>query len=125
MRRSRRADAPRRPLLARTQQPARVAPEDLERFRATALESPDAAPGWGLPRDFLDHDEVYDGFGGPRRLLTSAAVMDIAHAIDAIDRLLTDLPAARQDAAAACGFDGGFNGDVRPHLVAHFVVRVD
>lgn len=117
--------------MARTQQPARVAPEDLERFRATALESPDAAPGRDLPRDFLDRDEVYDGFHGPRRLLTSAAAMDIAHAldaidaIDAIDRLLTDLPAARQDAAAACGFDGGFNGDVRSHLVAHFVVRVD
>lgn len=46
----------------------------------------------------------------------------IAHALNAVDLdgLLADLPSAGRDAAAACGFDGGFDGDVRPYLAAHF-----
>jgi hypothetical protein len=46
---------------------------------------------------FLDHDDVYDGFGDPPALLTAAAV-----------------------AAAACGFGVRFSGDVRDYLAQHF-----
>lgn len=154
--------------MALTQQLARVAPAYLERCRAAALASPDAAPGWDPPREdlldtdwamwglirycrstgaagdlialldraisgdpggdigFLDHAGMYDGFDGPPRLLTPTGVTDIAHCLDAVDLdgLLRDLPAAREDAVAACGFDGGFNGgfdgDVRSYLVTHF-----
>ncbi|KUO18051.1 DUF1877 family protein [Streptomyces dysideae] len=71
---------------------------------------------------FLDHDEVYDGFDAPPQLLAPAAVAEIAHALDAVDLdgLLADLPTNTLDAAAGCGFDGGFDGDVRSHLVEHF-----
>ncbi|CAM5670693.1 hypothetical protein [Streptomyces canus] len=70
---------------------------------------------------FLDHDEVYDGFADPPRLLGPTAVADIAHGLDAIDvgALLTDLPASSAEAAAACGFGPGFVGDVGAHLVEH------
>ncbi|MGI5373831.1 DUF1877 family protein [Streptomyces sp. CA-251387] len=71
---------------------------------------------------FLDHDEVYDGFDDPPRLLTPAAVAELARDLDAVDLdiVLADLPTATADAAAACGFDGGFRGDVRGYLVGHF-----
>ncbi|MFD4875516.1 DUF1877 family protein [Streptomyces sp. NPDC058420] len=72
---------------------------------------------------FLDHDEVYDGFGDPPRLLGPAAVADTAAALDRVqlDDLLSPLPASTADAAIACGFRGGFGGDVREHLAEHVV----
>ncbi|WP_328745451.1 YfbM family protein [Streptomyces sp. NBC_00285] len=71
---------------------------------------------------FLDHDEVYDGFADPPRLLAPVAVADIAHGLDAIDlnTLLADLPHSPAAAAAVCGFGPGFDGDVRIHLVERF-----
>lgn len=47
---------------------------------------------------------------------------DIARALDAVDldSLLADLPTTTEDAAAACGFERGFRGDVRACLVEHF-----
>jgi hypothetical protein len=122
-----------------TQQFARVSPEYLDRCRASALDSPGAAPGWHPPAEdlldravsgdpggdvgFLDHDEVYDGFDAPPQLLAPAAVAEIAHALDALDLdgLLADLPTNTLDAAAIRGFDGGFDGDdVRSRLLEHF-----
>ncbi|KQW13187.1 hypothetical protein [Streptomyces sp. Root369] len=149
--------------MALTQQFARVAPEYLERCRASALDSPGAVPNWDPPAedlldagwaawglirhcrgsgaapgtlalleravsgdpdgdvDFLDHDEVYDGFTDPPRLLGPTAVADIAHGLEAIDvgALLADLPASPAEAAAVCGFGPGFVGDVGAHLVEH------
>ncbi|WP_416963409.1 DUF1877 family protein [Streptomyces sp. Agncl-13] len=72
---------------------------------------------------FLDHDEVYDGFGDPPRLLAPTAVADIAAALDRVrlGDLLADLPASTEVAAAVCGFGAGFDGDVREHLTEHFV----
>ncbi|MFE6176636.1 DUF1877 family protein [Streptomyces sp. NPDC056464] len=71
---------------------------------------------------FLDHPEVYDGFDGPPQLLAPTAVRDIARALDAIDLddVLSNLPTTNDEAAAACGFGRGFNGDVREYLVQHF-----
>ena len=71
---------------------------------------------------FLDHDEVYDGFDGPPHALTPAAVADLARALEALDldALLADLPTDSAEAAAACGFREGFNGDVRAYLTHHF-----
>ncbi|MFF8353078.1 DUF1877 family protein [Streptomyces chartreusis] len=150
--------------MALTQQFARVTPEYLEQCRATAADSPGAAPDWDPPPEdrldtdwaiwgllrycrttapdadlitlldraisgdpggdvaFLDHVEVYDGFDGPPRLLTAAAVADIARALASVDLqgVLTDLPPTTEEAAAACGFGHGFNGDVRAYLVHHF-----
>ncbi|WP_328832794.1 MULTISPECIES: hypothetical protein [unclassified Streptomyces] len=64
---------------------------------------------------FLDHDEVYDGFGDPPRLLDPGAVADTAAALGRVqlDDLLSSLPASTADAAISCGFRGGFDGDVR------------
>ncbi len=72
---------------------------------------------------FLDHDEVHDGFGDPPHLLGPRAVAVIAAALDRVqlDNLLSPLPASTADAAIACGFRGGFDGDVREHLAEHFV----
>jgi hypothetical protein len=76
---------------------------------------------------FLDHDEVYDGFGDPPRLLASAAVADISAALDRLQLgdLLADMPTSAEVAAVACGFgagfDAGFDGAVREHLTEHFV----
>lgn len=72
---------------------------------------------------FLDHDEVYDGFGDPPRLLGPAAVAELAAALDRLrlGELLADLPASPEVAAAVCGFGAGFDGDVREHLTEHFV----
>ncbi|MFJ8141704.1 DUF1877 family protein [Streptomyces sp. NPDC096013] len=72
---------------------------------------------------FLDHAEVYDGFGDPPRLLAPAAVADIAAALTRVqlDELLSSLPASTADAAVACGFAAGFDGDVREYLAEHFV----
>ncbi|MFJ7071152.1 DUF1877 family protein [Streptomyces sp. NPDC098781] len=71
---------------------------------------------------FLDHPEVYDGFTDPPQLLDAAAVTAIARALDAIalDEVLAELPTVDDDAAEACGFGRGFNGDVRDYLVRHF-----
>jgi len=151
--------------MALTQQFARVTPEYLDRCRASALDSPGAAPGWNPPEDdlldtgwavwglvrhcrragadakviavldravsgdpggdvgFLDHDEVYDGFGDPPRLLTPAAVADIAEALDRVelDGVLAVLPASNAEAAAVCGFSRGFDGEIRSELTEHFV----
>ncbi|MEU9330389.1 hypothetical protein AB0D91_42595 [Streptomyces canus] len=70
---------------------------------------------------FLDHNEVYDGFADPPRVLGATAVTDSAHGLDAIDvgALLADLSASSAEAAAVCGFGPGFVGDVRAHLVEH------
>jgi hypothetical protein len=72
---------------------------------------------------FLDHDEVYDGFGDPPRLLAPAAVADIATALDRVELcdLLADMPVSTEVAAVRCGFGAGFDGDVREHLTEHFV----
>ncbi|MFI6357144.1 DUF1877 family protein [Streptomyces sp. NPDC050743] len=149
--------------MALTQQFARVTPHYLEHCRATALASPDAAPGWAPPptdtldtdwalwgllrfcrgpgadaaaayvlervtggapaedMDFLDHPDVHDGFGGPPRLLSVAAVSDISRALDEtdLDALLARLPTAPPAAAVACGFPG-FSGDLRAYLAGHF-----
>ncbi|KOG16606.1 hypothetical protein ADK35_24165 [Streptomyces viridochromogenes] len=100
--RSRRADAPRPPLTALAQQLARVAPAHLERCRASALDSPDAAPGRSTGADagliaLLDR-AISGGPGGDTGFLD-------------LGGLLTNLSAAGQDAAAARGFGGGSNGD--------------
>ncbi|MFI6033729.1 hypothetical protein ACIBBD_06010 [Streptomyces sp. NPDC051315] len=65
-----------------------------------------------VPVGFLDHDEVYDGFEDPPRLLTPEAVTEIARALGPVDldAVLAGLPAAPPAAAAACGFDRGFRG---------------
>jgi len=101
----------------------------LIRFCRTAGGAPDMAalldravsgdPGGNIA--FLDHEDVYDGVGDPPRLLTPAAVADIAVALDHMDleAVLTDLPASTEEAAVACGF-GEFNGAVRTHLTEHF-----
>lgn len=70
---------------------------------------------------FLDHDEVYDGFGDPPRLLTPAAVVDVSAALDRLQLgdLLTDMPADAEVAATVCGFAPGFDTDVREHLTEH------
>ncbi|MEU1477720.1 DUF1877 family protein [Streptomyces sp. NPDC005760] len=70
---------------------------------------------------FLDHVEVYDGFGPPPRLLTPSAVAAVARGLDAVDTgtLLAGLPASPDGAAVARGFDPGFDGDVRAHLAEH------
>ncbi|MEV6542866.1 DUF1877 family protein [Streptomyces sp. NPDC051665] len=72
---------------------------------------------------FLDHDEVYDGFGDPPRLLAPAAVADISAAPDRLQLgdLLADMPASAEVAATVCGFGAGFDGAVREHLTEHFV----
>lgn len=71
---------------------------------------------------FLDHDEVYDGFGDPPRLLAPGAVADIGAALDRVrlGDLLADLPACTADAAAVCGSGAGFSDGVRDHLTEHF-----
>lgn len=72
---------------------------------------------------FLDHDDVYDGFGDPPRLLAPTAVADVSAALDRLrlGDLLADMPASTEVAAAVCGFDPGFDVDVREHLTEHFV----
>ncbi|MBK3579997.1 hypothetical protein JHN63_40660 [Streptomyces sp. MBT65] len=72
---------------------------------------------------FLDHDEVYDGFGDPPRALGTAAVVELAAAQDRLrlGDLLADLPASPEVAAAVCGFGARFDGDVREHPTEHFV----
>ncbi|MFJ5305097.1 hypothetical protein [Streptomyces sp. NPDC088350] len=76
---------------------------------------------------FLDHAEVYDGFGDPPRLLAPAAVADIAAALDRVQLgdLLADMPASPADAAAVCGFGAGlrgaFSGGGRDHPAEHIV----
>lgn len=148
--------------MALTQQFARVAPDYLDRCRASALDSAGGVPNWDPPAEdlldagwgvwglirhcrasgaapgtaalleravsgdpdgdvaFLDHDEVYDGFADPPRLLGPTAVADIAHGLDAIDAaaLLADLPDSPAEAAAMCGFGPEFAGDIRAHLAA-------
>ncbi|MFD4557619.1 DUF1877 family protein [Streptomyces sp. NPDC058469] len=71
---------------------------------------------------FLDHDEVYDGFCDPPRMLAPAAVADIAAALDRVQlgKLLADMPASTEVAATACGFGAGFDADAREHLTEHF-----
>nr|WSZ18788.1 hypothetical protein OH837_38325 [Streptomyces canus] len=61
---------------------------------------------------FLNHDEVYDGFADPPRVLGATAVADIAHGLDAID------VGALLKAAAVCGFSPGLVGDVQFHREA-------
>ncbi|MGW7819693.1 DUF1877 family protein [Streptomyces puniciscabiei] len=70
---------------------------------------------------FLDHPDVHDGFGGPPRLLSVAAVSDISHALAGLDLdgVLARLPATPPAAATACGFPG-FSGDLRAYLTGHF-----
>ncbi|MFC5218030.1 DUF1877 family protein [Streptomyces coerulescens] len=76
----------------------------------------------GADIGFLDHAEVYDGFDGPPQLLTTTAVAAVAHALASVDLdgVLSDLPPTTEEAAAACGFGPGFNGDVRAYLTHHF-----
>ncbi|OIJ66932.1 DUF1877 family protein [Streptomyces mangrovisoli] len=71
---------------------------------------------------YLDHDDVYEGFGDPPRMLLPQAVAEVSRALDTIglDALLAELPAGTEEAATACGFDPGFDGDVRAYLVWHF-----
>jgi hypothetical protein len=71
--------------------------------------------------DFLDHPDVHDGFGGPPRLLSAAAVSAISRALDDtdLDAILARLPTAPPAAAAACGLPG-FSGDVGAYLAGHF-----
>ncbi|WP_327405600.1 DUF1877 family protein [Streptomyces sp. NBC_01288] len=72
---------------------------------------------------FLDHDEVYDGFGDPPRLLAPAAVADASAALDRLQLgdLLVDMPASAEVAAAVCGFGPRSDIEVREHLTEHFV----
>ncbi|GAB7102790.1 hypothetical protein JCM4814A_11040 [Streptomyces phaeofaciens JCM 4814] len=90
-----------------------------EGLTAPIARAVDGDPGGDV--GFLDHDEVYDGFGDPPRLLTAQSVREVTRALDGIDldTLLTDLPASPAEAARACGFRG-FDGDVREYLVRHF-----
>ncbi|MEU7419249.1 DUF1877 family protein [Streptomyces antibioticus] len=87
--------------------------------RALIQRAIDGDPGGNI--GFLDHDEVYDGYGDPPRLLAPEAVRELSRGLDAIDldAYLAALPASPGEAAEACGF-GGFNGDVREYLVRHF-----
>ncbi|WP_234357778.1 YfbM family protein, partial [Streptomyces puniciscabiei] len=65
--------------------------------------------------------DVHDGFGGPPRLLSVAAVSDISRALNRLDLdgVLARLPTTPSAAATACGFPG-FSGDVRAYLAGHF-----
>ncbi|MCL8017130.1 DUF1877 family protein [Streptomyces sp. AS02] len=58
----------------------------------------------------------------PTQLLDPAAVTELARALEAVDldAVLVNLPTTTADAAAACGFGRGFDGDVRGYLVEHF-----
>ncbi|KWT57941.1 hypothetical protein ADL21_32030 [Streptomyces albus subsp. albus] len=69
---------------------------------------------------FLDHPEVYDGFGAPPALLAPPVVAEVARRLDVIDMdsLLRDLPADADSAAAICGF-GTFHGHLRKYLEDH------
>ncbi|WP_457031325.1 DUF1877 family protein [Kitasatospora sp. P5_F3] len=70
---------------------------------------------------FLDHTEVYDGFGAPPALLPPELVTEIAHALDAIDvsQAIAQLPKDSAEAARACGFEG-FDGNLPAYLGRHF-----
>ena len=94
-----------------TRQFAHVTSEYLGRCRASALSSPAASPGWDPTGDpdgdaeFLNDEKIYDGFGDPLRLLTPAAVTDIAAALGRIrlDDLLSELPTSTEEAAPPAG----------------------
>ncbi|MFI9227914.1 DUF1877 family protein [Streptomyces rimosus] len=75
---------------------------------------------------FLDHPEVYDGFGTPPALLAPPVVAEVARRLDAIDMdsLLRGLPADAASAAAVCGF-GAFHGDLRKYLEDHVAALTD
>ncbi|WP_158712045.1 hypothetical protein [Streptomyces rimosus] len=75
---------------------------------------------------FLDHPEVYDGFGAPPALLAPPVVAEVAWRLDAIDMgsLLRDLPADADSAAAICGF-GTFHGHLRKCLEDHVAALTD
>lgn len=77
---------------------------------------------YGHTAGYLDHDEVYDGFTDPPRVLDPAEVEKIARKLRDVDvdALLAGLPADTARAAAVCGFAEGFNGDVGAHLAGHF-----
>ncbi|POX47637.1 DUF1877 domain-containing protein [Streptomyces sp. Ru71] len=77
---------------------------------------------YGQTAGYLDHDEVYDGFTDPPRVLDPAEVEKIARDLGDVDvaALLAELPDAPAEAAAACGHAEGFSGDVRAHLSEHF-----
>lgn len=70
---------------------------------------------------FLDHAEVYDGYGAPPALLPPELVTEVAHALDAIDvnKALAQLPKDSAEAARACGFEG-FDGKLPAYLGQHF-----
>ncbi|MEW2250464.1 DUF1877 family protein [Streptomyces sp. NPDC006975] len=78
---------------------------------------------YGHTAGFLDHDEVYDGFTDPPRVLDPAEVEKIARELRDVDvtALLAGLPADPVRAAAACGHTDGFDGDVGAYLTQHFV----
>ncbi|MFE5096387.1 DUF1877 domain-containing protein [Streptomyces sp. NPDC056638] len=72
---------------------------------------------------FLDHPEVYDGFGAPPALLPPELVTEIAHWLDAIGvgKAIAQLPEDGAEAARACGFEG-FDGNLPAYLGQHFDV---
>lgn len=97
-------------------------PQHADTLRRSIDGEPD---GTGPDIAFLDHDDVYDGFGRPAALLTPAAVAETAAALDALGvfaladvlgRLSGQDP---REAAAACGFPG-FSGDLVRYFQAHF-----
>ena len=96
--------------------PTGADPEATARLDRAVSGDPDESVG------FLDHDEVYDGFGGPPRPLAPAAVADISASLDRpqLGDLLADVPASAEVAAAACGFDPRSDIDVREHPTEHF-----
>lgn len=82
-------------------------------------------PITGDPSDdigFLNHPDVYDGFGDPPTLLSPTAVGELASDLGTLDldRLLRGLPQSQSEAAVACGLGEGFNGNPRDYLVQHF-----
>lgn len=81
--------------------------------------------GTGPDVEFLDHYDVYDGFGRPPALLTPAAVAETAAALDALDAFalagVLDRLAGQdpREAAVLCGF-GEYSDDLVRYLRAHF-----
>lgn len=108
--------------MALTQQFARVSPRNLERCRASALDSPGAEPGCSPPEgDTLETDWARVSWTVPMSTTASADLLGCSppprlfrtsRALDEFDLggVLASLPADSSAAAAGCGFRG-FTGD--------------
>ncbi|MEU3840270.1 DUF1877 family protein [Streptomyces sp. NPDC028635] len=77
---------------------------------------------FGQTAGYLDHDEVYDGFTDPPRVLDPAEVEKIARDLRDVDvdTVLAGLPSDAAEATEMCGHLESFSGDVRAHLGERF-----